>query len=236
MALIVPFQRRAVTLKLKTRIVGGIPTESRLIEGWLKKNMPEATEEERASLAATTLAEVPQRIEEESKAMWTTFKRTETDGALFIESRQIKAAFKEAANILREVLQKQEKKTERKECATGKDKSRFTALKAKLAERLFVEDDRLLLFDIDTKKPLLKPSGTEVRPIHVMTAQGERTALKKYDFCSNVFVTFNVRWLDDGVIDDDLFSALLEYMSWNGIGADRSQGEGLFTVECVTKL
>jgi hypothetical protein len=127
MSIIIPFQRRAVSLKVKNRIVGGTPTEPNLIAGWLKANMAEATEEARASLAATTLAEVPKRVEEESKAMWTTFKRT-AEGQLYIESRQIKAAFKEAANILRDVLTKQEKKAERKEGATVKEKSRFTAL------------------------------------------------------------------------------------------------------------
>lgn len=235
MSLIVPFQRRCITLKTKGRIIGGIPTDPRLIEGWLKANMPEAVEAERAALAATTLAEVHNKVEEESKASWTTFKRNEA-GNLVFESRQLKAAFKETANILREVLQKQEKKADRKEGASGKDKSRFTGLRAKLAERLFVEGDKLELLDATTQKPLSKPTGTEERPIHVMTAQGERTALKKYDFVSNVLVQFSVRWLDDGVMDDELLGALLEFMSWNGIGADRSQGEGMFEVQSVTVL
>lgn len=218
MPITVPFKRASITLTID-RIIGGVPTDPNLIAGWLKANMPDATEAAREKLAATTLAEVPKVVDDESKAMWTTFKRTPA-GHVCIESRQVKSAFKEAANILRETLQTQE----------GKDvkKSRFTALRAKLAERLFVEGDKLTLLDPENK-PLTKPTGTEETPIHVMTAQGPRTALKKYDYCSDVRITFVVRWLDDKVVDEELVRALLEFMAWNGLGASRSQGNGQFT-------
>jgi len=227
--LTVPYIRRRIVLHVKNRIVGGTPTNPKLIEGWLKANMPEVTEDERAKLAATTLEQVKDVVEEESKAMWTTFKKDVT-GVLFIEGRQVKAAFKEAANILREALIKQDKKGKPDE-----KKNRFTGFKSKLAERLFVEEERIFLIRPGIG-PVTKPSGTEERPIHVMTAMGERTALKRYDYVSDVDLTFTVRWLDDGLMDDELLTVLLDYMGWNGLGADRSQGEGLFEVKEVVKL
>lgn len=220
----VPFIRRNITITFTSPIVGGVPTDPKLIEGWLKANMPDVTEAERAKLAATTLSEVPKVIEEEAKSMWITFKRDET--GIYLEGRQLKAAFKECANILRETFQKQEKEGK----VNAKDKSRFTALRAKLAERLFVEDQKVYLHaDTDVLVVKTKPDGTDEQPIHVMTAQGPRTALKRFDYCNpGTKIAFTVRWLDDGLIDDELLTALLSFMQWNGIGASRSQGNGLF--------
>lgn len=231
----VPFTRVTVSCKFTTRVVGGVPADPKLIAGWLKANMPEVAEAELEKLAATTLAEVGKVVEDESKPMWTTFKRDEN--GIYMEGRQLKAAFKECANILRDVFQKQET-AERKGTAkaTGEgegkaQKSRFTALKAKLAERLFVEEERVYL-RTETQAVLKEPHGNEENPIHVMTAQGPRTALKKFDFCEpGTHISFTVRWLNDGVVDASLVRALLEYMQWNGIGASRSQGNGQFTFE-----
>lgn len=45
-----------ITLALRDRIVGGIPTNEDLIKAWISANMPKATEEEKAKLAAKTVA------------------------------------------------------------------------------------------------------------------------------------------------------------------------------------
>jgi hypothetical protein len=49
-------------------------------------------------------------------------------------------------------------------------------------------------------------------------------------------VKFTVRYLDDGVISMDLITLILEFGGWNGLGADRSQGNGLFEVVEMQKL
>lgn len=216
----VPWKNLTVVIKPRTRIVGGTPTDPKMIENWLKANMPNVTEEERAKLAATTVEAVKDTVDEAAGKMWTTFKRDEK--GIYIEGRQLKAAFKEAANILREALMKQETKGDAK-------RSRFTGLRAKLAEHLYVEDDRL--YFLKDGKPVKDISGTEERPINVMTMQGPRTALKRIDYVSpdGIEIRAHVRYLDAGIIDEDLIHVLLDYMGWNGLGADRSLGSGQFT-------
>ena len=80
-------------------------------------------------------------------------------------------------------------------------------------------------------KALQKPDASEERAIHVMGPHGPRNALKRVDYVeAPVTVTFTARWLDDGVVDDELLKTLLEYAGWNGLGADRSTGSGQFEV------
>lgn len=66
---------------------------------------------------------------------------------------------------------------------------------------------------------------------------GPRTALKRYDFVqAPVTLRWNVRYLNDGVVDEALVRLLLEYGGWNGLGADRSQGNGQFEVVEVKEI
>lgn len=219
------WNRVKVTVAVENRLVGGIPRKPEMIEGWLKSNMPKITDAERESLKATTLTELPKAVEDKAEGMWTTFK--EDDDGIYLEGRQIKAAFKESANILRDLLQVNESKKDTK-------KSRYTALRAKLAERLFIEEERIRMTrGGDVVKA---PDGFVERPIHVMTAMGERTALKRTDYVESPTVTFHLRLLKDGVIDLELVKTLLDHMAWNGLGTDRSQGNGKFQtvgVECI---
>lgn len=225
------WKRHSITLGITNRIVGGVPTDPELIKGWISANMPEVVAEEQRKLAEKTLAELPKATEEKAEGMWTTFKRT--DAGVYIEGRQVKALFKECANILREKLIQEERKGRKAEEKTTK--SAFTALKAKLAERLFVEEH--VVFIQRGGKNLPKPDGMEERAIHVDTAQGPRTALKRVDYImAPASVKFTVRFLDDGVINLDLIKIILEFGGWNGLGADRSQGNGLFQVIEIQEL
>jgi hypothetical protein len=224
------WKRYQIDLGIRNRIVGGVPTNPELIKGWIAANMPNVTAEDRAKLAEKTASELHVATEEKAEGMWTTFKRDEA--GVYIEGRQVKAMFKECSNILRELLIKDEGKAARADAkAAGQDaptkKSRFTNLKAKLAERLFVEEDRVYIERKGEK--LAKPDGSEEKAIHVMTAQGERSALKRVDFVNApATLRFTIRFLNDGLVDMDLVKTLLEFGGWNGLGADRSQGNGLF--------
>ena len=221
------WKRFDITLGIRNRIVGGIPTDPELIKGWIGANMPKVAEAERVELASKTVADLGAATEEVAEAMWTTFKRDEK--GVYIEGRQVKAMFKEAANILRETLIKAEDKADAK-------KSRFTALRSKVAERLFIETEHIHI--LRDGKPLAKPDGNEERAIHVFTPQGKRSALKRVDFVSNpANVRFVVRHLaGDGLVDRDLMETLLDFSGWNGLGADRSQGNGLFDVVEIQPL
>lgn len=240
------WKRFEIVLDIRNRVVGGIPTNPELIKGWVAANMPSVSEDEKAKLVEKTVAELPQAAEEKAEGMWTTFKQ-DAQG-IYFEGRNVKSMLKECANILREKLIASEKenakatKKEKPEAELEKNgkaekvpKSRFTNLKAKLAERIFVEEDKIRFMRDGVA--LLKVDGDEERAIHVMTAQGPRTALKRCDYVNGpVELKFTVRMLDDGLVDADLVETLLEFGGWNGLGADRSQGNGLFDVKSIKAI
>ena len=214
------FARVRITLGIRNRIVGGVPTDPELIKGWIAANMPKVEQAEREKLAQKTTEELGAAAEAQAEGMWTTFKRDA--GAIYIESRAVKACFKEAANILRDMLTKREGR------ADGK-KSRYTNLKSRLAERLFIEEEKIPLMRGGVR--VKDPDGNQERVLHVMTAQGPRSALKRFDYVSApATITFTARYLRDGVVDPELLRTLLDFASWNGLGADRAQGDGLFEV------
>lgn len=214
----------SVVMSIKNRVVGGVPVDPKLIEGWIGANMPDVEKAKQAELAAATAAQLPALTEERAGGMWTTFKRNQI--GIYVEGRQVKAMFKESANILREMLIKADNKGKGDKAG----KSRFTNLKSKTAERLFVDDERIY-FERDGQ--LLKEvDGNEERPIHVLTPMGPKSALKRYDFVNGpAQLKFKVRFLNDGIIDLELIETLLQHSSVNGFGADRSQGNGLFSAE-----
>ena len=157
-----------------------------------------------------------QARDETEKATWVGFKHDEA--GLYIEGRQVKAMLKEAASVLRVRFD-------------------IAAFKSKVAERLYVTDQRIHL-------GVSEPTGSDERPIHVQTPQGPRSALKRSDYVDNAQLKFTIKALDDPmktireknkVLPSAYVPALLEYASENGLGADRSQENGKFSVDSITE-
>ena len=190
------WQHYTVTLQFRDRIVGGIPKSKEMIEGWL-------TARDKPELIDQTVQEMGNQLNETIETMWTGFKSD--DEGLYIEGRQIKAMFKEAANIIRRAI--------------GFD----GFMRARVAEKVFITPDRVHL-------GVKEPTGWEEKPIHVMTRQGPRNALKRYDYVDQPRITFRIRVLDDGTITEEHLRALLDYAQEGGLGADRGQGMGKFDV------
>ena len=63
----------------------------------------------------------------------------------------------------------------------------------------------------------------------------KNTSLKKTDVVRDVELTFTVRRLDDSAVTEKALYALLSYSQQVGLGADRSQGSGVFEVLSVEK-
>jgi hypothetical protein len=255
--------RFEVVLEFKNRVIGGIPNDKNLIEAWIGAKMPDKAADEKQKLVDATVAELPKLAEEKAEGMWTTFKTDEKgiylEGrcvkAMYKESANImrelliqhesqtradqaKAAAKaeeakKAEKSEEDDDEEEEKKGGKKESRSAKAaKSRFTGIKAKLAERLFVEEDKVYLMRSDGSH-ITKPDGNEEKPIHIMTTQGPRTALKRFDYVNTPVIKFTLRHMNDGIVDLELIQVLLEHSAWNGLGADRSQGNGLFTVRSI---
>jgi hypothetical protein len=88
---------------------------------------------------------------------------------------------------------------------------------------------------------MMAPHGYEEKPIHVMTAQGPRAALKRFDFVNKPKLSFEVWVLKTAAqetrhIGEDDLVAILTHTQENGCGASRSQGEGKFDVVEFSKI
>jgi hypothetical protein len=175
------------------RLTGGIPANPKLLQAWLQANA--APTEAEADMTAML-----ERLDPEA-THGVVFYRDE-EGRPCYESRCLKAALKESANICKGIL--------------GEKNYR-----SKVAERIFV-GPRLI--------PITVPVLSAERPITVMTMQGKRTSLKRYEYADNVPLSFTLKLLDDGVVKAAHLADLVEYLQSGGIGADRSQGSGTFEV------
>jgi hypothetical protein len=193
------------------RLVAGIPAKEKMLDSWLeakaqRMRLPAALPAELAGVAAT-----PQEAHDEHAAGAATLAAEEIHGVVFYrlpdgtpgyEGRCLKGAFKEAANILKEQLH-------------------VKAFRSKIAEHLFV---------LERVVPIQAEIQRDDRPLTVMTMQGPRTSIKRFEFAENVPLAFTLRTLDGGVATAENLEALLEYMALNGLGSDRSQGAGTFRV------
>lgn len=243
------YLRYKVALEFTTQLEGGVPTQPEMVKTWMRARLAKAgrkvTDEELQKMVDETIGHLPKEVietaaedEVEKRGLWNTFLRDAT-GAPVMEARCIKAFFKEEANILKELLATEAKLQNRgsKKMKDGvTEKSLYnTMYRSKVAEQLFVEGI-LLPFTRDGVK-LSDVDGRSEKPIHVMTMQGERHAIKRYDFINpGVSIEFVVRILREGVVTEHDLLRMLEHGQDNGMGSGRSQGSGRFRVLSVEEL
>lgn len=213
------FRNYELTLHVD-RLVGGIPKHPAIIKRWQEAHLSGRAGEPSAEDATDATLELlgSQAIDPEEMVagVWTGFVTdADADDVLAIESRLIKAMLKESANIVRVLPEAQ---------VRGKP----VPLRARLAERVFVTP-KLIRLEKDGKA--ITEAESSERPIHVMTAQGPRTALKRTDYVDDVDVTCTLEVLDDGVITEKILRLVLDHAARNGLGTDRSQGNGTFSYD-----
>jgi hypothetical protein len=244
------YTRYAVHVRFITALEGGIPTNPQLIKAWISARMKKAgrnlSDEDLEKMVQETLKKLPQDAAQEvtegvvaSSLLWNTFPR-DAEGRPVFEARCIKAFFKEEANILKDVLAAEAKLQNRGQKKAKKDGAEGgsvynTMYRSKVAEQLFVEGIVYPL--LRDGKPLEDVDGQAEKAIHVMTAQGPRNALKRFDYINaGVELKFHVRILRDGVVTVHDLLRMLEHGQENGMGAARSQGNGRFEVMQVEEL
>jgi hypothetical protein len=190
------------------RVAGGIPTDPKIAEGWIKSKIADKDDLMREAVAQVMVerdvdAETAAQVVDETKHL-NGFKRD--DNGLYIEGRQLKACIKEAASVAR---------------AVGKLPDRWgltrKGIVSFVAEHVCVVEDRLYL-GVD------KPSGVIQRFVHTFRGSG----IQYEEYVEDAKVSFTVR-------SDHDFSEQEWAMVWltaqeQGVGASRSQGFGRFTV------
>ncbi len=204
------------------RLVAGIPASEKMLDAWL------AAKALRMKLIPSSVGVLPDDIPVTPEAareehVATIDQVAEVHGVVFYrdsegrpcyEGRCFKGALKEAANILK----------------GGKDAMPLIdvkAFRAKVAERVFV---------LPKLVPITVPVETDDRPLTVMTMQGERTSIKRFEFADSVPLSFELRVLQDNLVTERHLRTMLEYMQLNGIGSDRSQGAGTFTLDSFERV
>ena len=196
-----------VTIRLRNQLRGGSPKNPDLLKGWIAATTEHNDEK-------TTAQEKEARevlLEPTEEKSWNGFPGDEN--GLFLWARQMKALFKECASMRRIFIEK-----------IGSKQILQHGFEIKGADK----DDRLYF----GKKA---PDGCYEGPIHVQTAQGPRTAIKRVDYVEKVSVSFAI-WVlktdpkEKRHVGEKEVRAMLVFGQENGIGADRSQGCGKFDV------
>lgn len=160
--------------------------------------------------------DMPVATDKVEGALETGFRRD--DEGIYVECRQVKACLRESAQ-------------------------RLGMIKKVQGFRQVVQHDLHVRAENGSQKLRLRrqgdvveePDGKDMRPISVLTRQGPRTAIKRFEYATEPVVEFEVKVLaggiGDGKLDEAKLREMLEFGGMLGLGADRSQGEGTFVVE-----
>jgi hypothetical protein len=205
-------------LTFRDKLMGGIPKDPRLIEGWLRTRAGIEEPQELRTAVASTLADLGPDLpigtngDDAAHAMAleaqkrTTGFKVDSDG-LYVESRQVKAMLKESTNIV---------------FAGERWGPTRKASRAFFAERVFVEPDKLTL-------GIREPSGAELMVGHLTGPTGPRSTVTNYEYVERPTIEFRVLVLRD-CITADQWRDIWCHAQENGFGTLRSQGYGRFDV------
>jgi hypothetical protein len=196
------------------QIVGGIPSDPKVAEGWLRSKLAESDDLIREQIAKTMIerdVDAEQAAElVDSLRHLNGFKRDEN--GLYIEGRQLKACLKEASMIAANAG-----KLRAGKWGNPTDANYKKGLKAWIPEHVFVQEDRLYL-GVD------EPSRINQRFAH--TQRG--TGIVYEEIVDDAVIDFTVA--TDYKFKDEEWAMIWLTAEQNGLGATRSQGYGRFTV------
>ncbi len=212
------YTRYRATLRFKHLIVGGIPSDKSVIEGWVRSRMDlgdaaiselvDRTVEERGVLTPDEAIEAV--MQSELAPSVNGFKRDD-NGQLCIEGRIVKAALKEWMNSAYPGTK-------------FPGKTKIEGLRKGLmkyaAEAVRVDD---LLIGLGVKEP----TAIEERIKHVMTPQGPRSSINRVEVVEQPEVTFTISVRDD-FIPEDACARIWSVGEAIGLGSDRGRSDGQF--------
>lgn len=203
-------------------LVGGVPSDPKVAEGWIKTKLGVTAEAEFQKLVAQTVLERGISAEEAVKIANSMknlngFKRGEQDGdhpgELYIEGRQLKAALKEAISVA---------------VAAGKLDGRGWGKTNKgilgfAAEHVFIVEERLYL-------GVTEPSEIQQRFVHTWKGAG----IQYEEMVHDAIVRFTA--VCDFEFTEQQWAKIWLTGEKQGLGATRSMGYGVYRVEEWTQL
>lgn len=241
------FQQYEAELTFEEKLMGGTPKKPDVIEAWIRSKAGIIDEQEIRRMVIRTLQEqgvelpdIKENVEitdltyeQVKKAAETIAGQQQTTGfkrngkGIYIESRQIKAAIKEAVNIGFAGLDKPSKDAPTPKLPglwgpTKKSPKGFTA------ERVFPDPTEIILGREE-------PDGIEQVIGHIKDKSGTRSTLGYHEYAMKPVISFVLRVLDDS-IKPEWWARIWSIAELNGIGALRSQGYGRFKVTKWEKI
>jgi hypothetical protein len=212
-------------LAFRDKLVGGVPKDPKLIEGWLRARAGiDSAQEVRAALMRTlaelgTALDGDESFDQVVQASEALAASKQTAGfkvgelGLYVEARQLKALLKESTNVL-----------------FGGERWGATRKgpKAFVAERIFVRPDQLWL-------GVSEPSGVELMIGHVVGPRGPQSTIGYHEYVERPVLECEVLVVRD-CIEHAQWADIWVHAQENGQGAKRSQGFGRFDLLCWEKV
>lgn len=245
--------RYRVVLQVRHLLVGGIPSDRSVIEGFIRAKM-DLGDAAIAELVDQTVAERGVITPDEAVALVMAsdlspsvngFKRDPVTGELLAEGRTLKAALKEFSNSAYPGTDYPGKPPAKKSLpkgtapTPGNRAAPQKGLKSTLEERVFVEETFVGLgvkaSDIEPEYRDGALAWVEERIKHVMTPQGPRSAINKVEVVYRPRLEFTLRVHDD-FLPQEAWGRIWERGEDIGIGADRGRSDGMFTLETWERI
>jgi len=219
------YNRWNVRIRFRNRLVAGIPGTAELIESWMKARIKfddalrQALIDKNKELLAKSHEEAAKHAEEivEEQQEKTTNVFLRDEHGLYIETRQIKSMFKECGSLLDMY----------REHRGSKDQIQHGTF---LIKGLGPNPD------YNTYLGTMVPDGVEERPIHIKSGpMGPRNAIKRVEWVDHCEIEFEIWALRippaaTRAVTEQMLTDMLTLAQENGLGADRSQGQGMFHV------
>lgn len=216
------------------RLMGGMPTDKNVAEGWLKAKMG-LTKEDAIQQAVAAVMEARAMSKEGPISEADALKEVDIsrhlngfgsdEDGLYVEGRHLKAGIKEAVSIARTV---------------GNLSSRY-GLTSKgtigfAAEHIVVVEELLHLYqkDLPTGKVVNVTEPTGVRQSFPKNPRTNQTGIQYTEYVDNAIVAFTIAC--DYEFTPDEWAAIWVTGSKQGLGASRSQGFGRYTVTKWSRL
>lgn len=220
------FDRYEVEIETLNKFLGGWPKdpsiELTMLESRHKKGKvpDEVMEAAREKVKEAASSDPEEETEKANLKAWTGFKSD--DAGLIIESRQIKAGFKETATVMG---------------LTNVLRGTKNILQHLFFIRGLYHPDLIHMYR--DGEIITDPDGFEQLIAHVTTAQGPRSTIKFHDYLDpGVRFKFEV-WFNDPQsrrVNEEFVIHCLNLCQDNGFGCSRSQGYGRVKILTIKKL
>jgi hypothetical protein len=224
------------TIQFTGRLIGGSPSDPKLVEGWLGAKLGITDEEQLRAWTRNHLIEVngldPADVTDEdlaraieanaSEKKAQVFKRT-PDGRPYVEGRHIKAMLKEATNVKFPYPVKWGQQQKPKGgLSAGKTPVNY------FAERVFVPEQPYVVAD--------DSDGFDLAVGHVDDGfGGKRSTIGYFEYCTQPSFSFTLKVLDD-CITGEQWAKIMKAAEHGGLGARRSQGAGQFVTTAWERI